>query len=107
MLKKEFRLKKRDDFLEIKCAKNIKWGKYFGVSNLSSGDFKLGFLVTKKVMPRAVDRNRFRRVFVEAAREIGLPEHNWFVIIAKKEALKIKLVEMKNEISNFASFANL
>ena len=107
MLKKEFRLSKRDDFLSVKEAKNICWGKYFGISKMPKDTFKLGFLTTKKVMPRAVDRNRFRRVFSQAILDNVLPKNGWFVIIAKKEAKGVRLFEIKDEISSFAGFIGI
>jgi len=107
VLKKEFRLKSREDFLRIKKDGKTKWGNYFGISSLPKDTFKIGFVVTKKVFANAVDRNRFRRVFSSALQKIELPETGWFVVIAKKESKNLKVLDCIDEIANLGSFKNI
>ncbi len=82
----------------------VVWGKYLGVAQLSAANLAYGFVVSKKVMPRAVDRNRFKRLVYQAMCELDLvnkQKDKWVVFIAKSSALGISLQEIKNEISNF------
>ncbi len=90
MLKKELRLIKRRDFLEVKNNTRVVWGNFFGIAYLKKNDPKIGFIVSKKTFARAVDRNRFRRVASQAIGEIGVPRGGWIVFIAKKEAFGLK-----------------
>ena len=104
MLKKEFRLVRRNDFLEVKKKTKISWGKYFGIAILPKDTYKVGFVVSKKTFKKAVDRNRFRRVFSQAMREASIYVAGWVVVVAKKESFGLKVKVIKDEILNFKPF---
>lgn len=103
MFKQELRLKRRSDFLLVREKGKVFWGKYLGVAKLPAVNLAYGFVVSKKVMSRAVDRNRFRRLVYQAMCELDLvnkQKDKWVVFIAKSSVLKVSLQEIKNEISN-------
>ena len=60
--------------------------------------FKTAIIITKKVAPRAVDRNRIRRIISEALREkIGKTEDE-LVVIVKKNIAHFKKQEVSTII---------
>lgn len=86
------------------------WGKYLGIAMLPAEKLALGFVVSKKTMPRAVDRNRFKRLVYQIAKDLDLivnEEKIWIVFIAKSAALKVKLTELQNEINGIMDTKSL
>ncbi len=89
------RLKKRSDFLRLQQS-GTKWiAKSMIVQCAPSaggpaGQIRVGFTVTKKTFPRAVDRNRVRRRLKEAVQKAFLtprvPGYD-YVVIGRTEAL--------------------
>ncbi len=59
-------------------------------------------VVTKKVAPRAVDRNRIKRLVFESLRKLDMLEGE-LVVVVKKNLAKLKMQEiqlkLKREIS--------
>lgn len=110
MFKKEIRLKKRADFLLVKDKGKVVWGKYLGVSTLPAANLAFGFVVNKKTMPKAVDRNRFKRLAYQAITDLDFvttQKKQWIVFIAKQAALAVDLGDLKNEINNLMDTKNL
>lgn len=94
MLKKAFRLIRTEDFEEVfRSGKTVYRGD-FGCRYRPNGldKLRLGFSVSRKRIPLAVERNRIRRVFSEAIR-IG--QRDWlrkgadviFFVVKKPAAL--------------------
>lgn len=73
----------------------------FGFNYLFTGEEKrFGFIVSKKVSKRAVDRNKIRRLLAEGAREnMGeIKEGVFGIFLAKKTLLGKKFGEVEKEI---------
>lgn len=68
------------------------------------GPFKIATIVSKKVAPKAVDRNRIRRLVAHAAKEIPKLEAHIIVIVKKniadlnKNEVKAKLTRLLQEL---------
>lgn len=64
MFKKSLRIRKKEDFDKVFRFGRVVFFEEIACRSLRkmSGDFRLGFSLSKKHLPRAVDRNRFRRV---------------------------------------------
>lgn len=64
--------------------------------------FQAAVVVTKKVAPRAVDRNRIKRLVFESLRKLDMIEGE-LVVVVKKNLAKLKTQEiqlkLKREIS--------
>ncbi len=102
MLKRENRIRLKKEFLEIKDKGKIKYSPFFGLVFLKKDDDlkKVGFIVSKKISKRAVDRNKIRRIFSEIMRKNldKLEAGSRIVFLAKKEILGKKMVEIKEEV---------
>ncbi len=102
MLKRENRIRLKKEFLEIKDKGKIKYSPLFGLVFLKKDDDlkKVGFIVSKKISKRAVDRNKIRRIFSEIMRKNldKLETGSRIVFLAKKEILGKKMVEIKEEV---------
>jgi len=70
MLKKINRLSKRSEFDEVKNKGELKQYPLFGFLYLKMEDKekKFGFIISKKISKRAVDRNRIKRLMTEVLR---------------------------------------
>ena len=102
MLKRENRIRLKKEFLEIKDKGKIKYSPLFGLVFLKKDDDlkKVGFIVSKKISKRAVDRNKIRRTLAEIMRKNldKLEAGSRIVFLAKKEILGKKMVEIKEEV---------
>jgi ribonuclease P protein component len=102
VLKRENRIRSRKEFLEIKNKGRIEYSPFFGwLSCKEDDDFKkIGFIVSKKISKKAVDRNKIRRILAEIMREKldGLENGTKIVFLVKKEILGKKLEEVKKEV---------
>ena len=102
MLKRENRIRLKKEFLEIKDKGKIKYSPLFGLVFLKKDDDlkKVGFIVSKKISKRAVDRNKIRRILSEIMRKNldKLEAGSRIVFLAKKEILGKKMVEIKEEV---------
>jgi len=104
MLAKSFILKRRSDFEVVKEKGRLYQSPLFGmlVMNQNVGGVKFGFLISKRISKRAVDRNRIRRLMAEAVR-FNLKEIDkkvWLVFLVKKKMLSVKQDEVKREMEN-------
>lgn len=89
-LAKDYRLKGKKEFNRVKGKGKLTEGPFFSLLVLDKQEKngpKFGFIVSKKIDKRAVERNRIRRLLARAAREI-LPE-------ARKDVRVIFLVKKR------------
>lgn len=103
MLPKEKRLANTNDYKRV-----YQKGSFFSsrllvinyLANKTSAS-RLGIVVTKKVAPKAVDRNKVKRKFREASRSLYdvLPAGYDVVVNIKKSATSAPFTEIKKEIS--------
>ncbi|MFA5228326.1 MAG: ribonuclease P protein component [Candidatus Paceibacterota bacterium] len=84
MLPKENRLKKKKEFEAIFENGRIKKGKNIIVRYLGNGteETKVGFIVSKKVSKKAVERNKIKRQLREATKQTDLKRGLSIIIIA-------------------------
>lgn len=102
MLPLKNRLKKKKDFENAFAEGKTAKGKYFFLKTLKteSEDSKIGFIVSKKVSKKAVERNRVKRLFREAVRlELARIKPGYsLVFIVLNSAKEKDLTEIKQEI---------
>jgi ribonuclease P protein component len=107
VLKKINRIGNRKEFLEIKKEGRLIGSPAFGVLVLKKEDEekKFGFIISKKVSKKAVDRNKIKRRIAEVIRknlekfEPGIR----IIFLAKKETLNKKIEEIENEIKKLSA----
>jgi ribonuclease P protein component len=104
MLPKENRLKKKKEFEAVfKGGRHIKSQNFF-IKYLANGTDKtrIGFVVSKKVGKRAVDRNKAKRRMREAFRNIdGKLKDGISVIVVAYPSMKgVKFKEVLAEIES-------
>lgn len=103
MLKKINRIGSRKEFLEVKNKGVMNYSPIFGWLSLENNDDqkKFGFVISKKISKRAVDRNKIKRRLAESIKkhlndfEKGIR----IVFLAKKEILNKNIKEIEEEIS--------
>ncbi len=108
MLKKINRIGRKKEFLEIKNKGKIINSPLFGASTLvdETGEIKFGFVISKKISKRAVDRNKIKRRMCE----VLVKKLNKFkpgtkiVFLAKKSLLGVKIGEIEEEIDKVFQF---
>lgn len=104
MLSKDNILKKRADFEVVKDKGRLYQSPLFGMLVLSENveETKFGFLISKKISKRAVDRNRIRRLMAEAVRFNlkGIKKKVWVVFLVKRKMLGLKQAEVRLEVEN-------
>lgn len=101
MLSKDDILKKRADFVLVKENGRLYQSPLFGMLVLKDVKTrKIGFLISKKVSKRAVDRNRIRRLLSESIRFNlkNMKNNVWVVFLVKKRMLGLKFDEVKMEV---------
>ncbi len=107
-LKKEFRLRKRKQFIEV-YSKGKKFNTdYLVIYFLKGKDNKLfGFTVSRKI-GKAVKRNRIKRLLREVVRLYldSFPENVWYVLNTKKVAKEADFKAFEKDITNFLSWIN-
>lgn len=96
MLKKEFRLRKKCEFLELKEKGRKINSSLFGLVYLKSEKSKFGWIVSKRISKKAVDRNKIRRRLAEVVK------NNWIdgfkiLLLVRPEILDKKLIEIERE----------
>ncbi len=104
MLPKENRLKKKKEFETVfKSGRSVK-GQDFFLKYLGNGTdkIKVGFVVSKKVSKKAVERNRAKRRLREVFRIMdGEIKSGLSIVIVAYPSLKTrKFGELKQEIEN-------
>ena len=105
MLKRENRVRSKKEFAEIKNEGRVLYSPLFGFLNYKKDDDlkKFGFIVSKKISKKAVDRNKIRRILSEIVRknldkfEAGIR----VVFLTKKEILDKKYDEIEGEVKKF------
>lgn len=108
MLKKENRISGKKEFGEIKNEGRLVGGRGFGMlvgqiqGSAHTIGKKFGFIVSKKISKRAVDRNRIKRLLAEGVRKNldKFPEGTRIIFLAKKELLKMKAEEIKKLVDS-------
>jgi ribonuclease P protein component len=107
VLKKINRICSRKEFGEIKKEGKLLGFSSFGALILKKEDKekKFGFIISKKISKRAVDRNKIKRRMAEVIKKnFGKFEDGIRVVfLAKKEILNKKITEIENEISKLIS----
>ena len=105
MLKRENRIRLRKEFAEIKNKGKILYSPLFGFLTQKENDDqkKFGFIVSKKISKKAVDRNKIRRILSEVVRKnLGKFENGTRIIfLTKKEILGKKMKEIEKEVEKF------
>ena len=111
MLTKTYILKKRSDFEVVKDKGRLYQSPLFGMLVMSENveETKFGFLISKKVSKRAVDRNRIRRLMAEAVRfKINeIKKKVWVVFLVKRKMLTVKQDEVKLEVENMMKMVGI
>jgi ribonuclease P protein component len=102
VLKKINRIGSKKDFLEIKNKGQMYYSPIFGLLTLKKEDEekKFGFIISKKISKRAVDRNKIKRYLSEAVRRSlkDIKEGTRGVFLVKREILNKKLEEIVVEV---------
>lgn len=105
VLKRENRIRSKREFLEIKNKGRVLYSPFFGWLFYKENDDlkKFGFVVSKKISKKAVDRNRIRRILSEIVRKNLEKFENGtrIVFLTKQEILGKKMVEIEREINKF------
>ncbi|MDD4937906.1 MAG: ribonuclease P protein component [Candidatus Shapirobacteria bacterium] len=105
MLKKINRIGSRKEFLEIKNQGEIKYSPIFGVLILKKEDNlkKFGFVISKKISKRAVDRNKIKRRLCEVIYKMldKFEPGIRIVFLVKREILNKKSEEIEKEVVKF------
>jgi len=105
VLKRENRVRSKKEFAEIKNEGRVLYSPFFGFLNYKKDDDlkKFGFIVSKKISKRAVDRNKIRRILSEIVRKnLDKFENGTRIIfLTKKEILNKKTKEVEKEVEKF------
>lgn len=103
MLKKQNRLSKRSDFLKLKKEGAVKQSPFFGFLYLKNEEIdkpKFGFIISKKISKRAVDRNRIKRILCEVIMtkiDFGSKKIE-AIFLVKQSILKVNRKELEKEV---------
>lgn len=98
MLKKDLRLRKAKDFALLSQHGRVVYNPLFTLRlRKNEIDSKVGFVASKKVFKKAVDRNRAKRRMREALRELQSewPEGFDLLFILKRDVLGAEFSELK------------
>lgn len=105
MLKRENRIRLKKEFSEIKNKGRVLYSPFFGFLIYKENDDlkKFGFIVSKKISKKAVDRNKIRRVLSEIVRKnLDKFENGTRVVfLTKQEILGKKMAEIEKEVERF------
>jgi len=105
VLKRENRIRSKKEFLEIKNKGRVLYSPLFGWLFYKENDDqkKFGFIVSKKISKRAVDRNRIRRILSEIIRNNldKFEDGTRLVFLTKQEILGKKKEEVEKEVDKF------
>lgn len=102
-LKRPDRIKKRSDFLSVQKM-DSKWFSKTLILQTRPNDLekkRVGFTVTKKTCPLAVDRNRIKRRFRALADHIlslKAKNNTDYVIVGRKEALNAPFDQLEKDL---------
>lgn len=102
MLKKINRISSRKEFLEIKNKGVMNYSPIFGWLSLKNDNDqkKFGFVISKKISKKAVERNKIKRRLAEMVRKYldDFSKGTRIVFLAKKEILNKNIKEIEEEI---------
>ncbi len=101
MLKKINRIDKKKDFGEVMEKGRLWQSPFFGLKVLKGGDgVKFGFVISRKISKKAVDRNKIKRVLAEVVRKKMESEkvEGRMIFLIKKKALGVKYKDFEVEI---------
>ncbi|MFA5080217.1 MAG: ribonuclease P protein component [Candidatus Paceibacterota bacterium] len=102
MLPLKNRLKRKKDFENVFAGGKTAKTRYFFLKAIKTGglDSRIGFIASKKVSKKAVERNRIKRLFREAVRfDIARIKPGYdLVFIILNSAKEKGLTEIKKEI---------
>ena len=100
-LAREFRLRRRQDFQAVKEKGALIQGPFFSLIYLSPAkQTQIGFIVSRKISLRAVDRNRIRRRLAEAIRShLNSLKPAKIIILAKKNAQEANFAEIERSLA--------
>jgi ribonuclease P protein component len=105
VLKRENRIRSKKEFAEIRNEGRVLYSPLFGFLTCKKDDDfkKFGFIVSKKISKRAVDRNRIRRVLSEIIRNNleKFEKGTRVVFLTKQEILGKKYEEVEREVKKF------
>jgi len=109
MLKKGFRLRKKEDFNQV-----FRFGKPLFFEEIGcrymkgKENFKVGFSFGKKYLPLAVHRNRIRRVLSQAISEYQSvwPKSGQMVFFLSKKPKKRGIAQMRVLVKNVFTTLN-
>jgi len=105
VLKRENRIRLKREFAEVKNKGRVLYSPLFGFLTYKENDDqkKIGFIVSKKISKRAVDRNRIRRILSEIVRKNLERFENGtrIIFLTKKEILGKKYDEVEKEVEKF------
>ena len=111
MLKKINRIGRKKEFLEIKNKGKIINSPLFGASTLvdETGEIKFGFVISKKISKRAVDRNKIKRRISEVLvkKLDNFKPGTKIVFLAKKSLLGASILKIEEEINKVFQFVRL
>jgi ribonuclease P protein component len=103
VLKKINRIGRKKEFLEIKNKGRMINSPLFGAATLvdESKEIKFGFVISKKISKRAVDRNKIKRRMGEIlVKKIEkFKPGTKIVFLAKKSLLGAKIEEIEEEVN--------
>jgi len=95
MLKKINRGLTRKDFENSREVGRMYQSPLFGVSVMKNeGVSQIGFVISKKISKRAVDRNRIKRLLCEAMKD-KLPEGLKVIVLVRKNILEASLEDIE------------
>lgn len=107
MLKKINRIGQKKEFLEVKNKGKMFNSPLFGAIFLigETEEVKFGFVISKKISKRAVDRNKIKRRMSEVLRKrlSDFKPGTRIIFLAKKNLLGIKTGEIEGEIDKLIS----
>jgi len=111
MLPSENRLFKKSDFEKVKKEGKLLSGELFGILVLKNQEknSRFGFIVSSKISPKAVLRNKVKRLLRETVRKL-LPEIKRgydFLFLAKKKMVEAGLLEATDECRRLLGKADL
>ncbi len=100
-LARQFRLRRRRDFQTVKEKGRLVNGTFFSFLYLAPAkQTQIGFIVSRKISHRAVDRNLVRRRLSELVRgRLGKMKPAQIIFLAKKEALGADFREMEKSLT--------
>lgn len=109
MLKKGFRLRKKEDFDQVFRFGRPLFFEEIGCRYLTNQDvFQIGFSFGKKYLPLAVDRNRLRRVISQAVLECQLlwPKRGKMVFFLSKKPKSRDILSTRPLVKGLFLFLN-